>query len=182
MSRRFRHKRPSQLHEDFYQSLRSSSDFGLSLLVRTNHALPIGMMSREYERILRRRISMVGGNSQDPHLDAMLEYFKEPNLPDHVKWGRNTVRKGTLLAFHRMDCGGLEAKANHELLGAVPSHDVSAALFDLYLGTNPVNPKAKKAAGKAVLSLINYDNSKLKDLSIQKRIDELPSSERPQLE
>ena len=157
MSRKFRHKSPSQLRDDYYQSLRSSTDFGMSLLVRTNHALPIGMMSREYERILRKRISMVGGDSQDPHLNAMLEYFKEPNLPDHVKWGRNTVRKGTVLAFHRMDCGGLEAKANHEVLGAVPSHHVSAALFDLYLGSNPVHPKAKRATGKTVLGLMNSD-------------------------
>lgn len=65
----------------------------MSLLVKTNFPLPIGIMAGEYERILRKRIEMVGGNRQDPQLDQMLEYFKEHNLPDHVKGGRGSVRK-----------------------------------------------------------------------------------------
>mmetsp|Transcript_1936 Transcript_1936/g.5708 ORF Transcript_1936/g.5708 Transcript_1936/m.5708 type:complete len:355 (-) Transcript_1936:826-1890(-) len=152
--RRFRNRKPSQLRDDYYAGMRSSSDFGLSLLVRTNLPLPIGMMAREYERILRKRIEKLGGDRHDPHLDAMLECFKEDNLPDHVKRGPGTVRKGTLLTFHRTEGGGLAAKANHELLGETPSPRVSGALFDLYLGDNPVHGRAKKEAGKQVLNII----------------------------
>jgi len=62
--------------------------------------------------------------------------------------------QGTLLTFHRTEGGGLAAKANHELLGETPSPRVSGALFDLYLGDNPVHGRAKKEAGKQVLNII----------------------------
>lgn len=152
LGRRYREEDFSSLKDDrgFYSHLRSSPDIHMSLLVRTNHVLPIGVMAREYERILRKRIAIVGGDRQDPHLNSMLECFKEANLPEHVKWGPGSVRKGTLLTFRRTPCGGLAAAANHEELGEVPSQQVAAALFDLYLGDNPVHYRAKRATGQAV--------------------------------
>mmetsp|Transcript_33797 Transcript_33797/g.84752 ORF Transcript_33797/g.84752 Transcript_33797/m.84752 type:complete len:349 (-) Transcript_33797:44-1090(-) len=158
LSRRYRHVGEfSALRDDraFYSDLRSSPDIHMSLLVRTNHVLPIGVMAREYERILRKRITLVGGDRQDPHLNTMLDCFKEANLPDHVKWGPGSVRKGTLLTFRRTPGGGLAACANHEELGAVPSQQVAAALFDLYLGDNPVHHRAKRDAAQAVHEAIS---------------------------
>uniref|UniRef100_A0A7S1X0F4 Chalcone isomerase domain-containing protein n=1 Tax=Tetraselmis chuii TaxID=63592 RepID=A0A7S1X0F4_9CHLO len=154
---KFRHREFSDLRDDrqYYNSLRSAPDINMSLLVRTNHVLPIGVMAREYERILRKRITLVGGDRHDPDLNTMLDYFKESNLPEHVKWGPGSVRKGTVLTFRRTGCGGLAAKANHEDLGEVPSQQVAAALFDLYLGDNPVHHKAKRVAGQKVHEIIS---------------------------
>jgi len=158
--RKYRKANPSRLPNDYYAALCRSSDFGMSLLVRTNHSLPIGLMAREYERILRRRIVRVGGDENDPELKNMITCFDEANLPSGIKSGPGKVRKGTVLTFHRTDGGGLSARVEGELLGEVPSRDVSAALFDLYLGDNPVSSRAKQAAGRHLLSLISLEDSK----------------------
>lgn len=73
--------------------------------------------------------------------------------------------QGTILTFHRTESGGLSAKANHEVLGEVPSQKVSQALFDLYLGSNPVHPKAKREAGRKVLNIIAGGGAHVEDPS-----------------
>lgn len=79
LSRRYRHVGEfSALRDDraFYSDLRSSPDIHMSLLVRTNHVLPIGVMAREYERILRKRITLVGGDRQVPPLPPQKKKLK----------------------------------------------------------------------------------------------------------
>ena len=60
----------------FYQRLRSSSDVKMALMVRASRNLPIKLLAGEYERILRRRLSVVGGSPDDPALAKMVAKFR----------------------------------------------------------------------------------------------------------
>ena len=60
--------------------IRDSKDVEMSLLVRASRNLPIILLSKEYERILRRRLRVVGGNPQDPALNAMMDTFRSRHI------------------------------------------------------------------------------------------------------
>lgn len=63
------------------------------------------------------------------------------------------MRKGTVLIFKR-DCNGrLKARANEHELADVNSGKLCQAVFDLYLGDQPVSRKAKRAAGDSFFRL-----------------------------
>ena len=62
----------------FYQRLRSSSDVKMALMVRASRNLPIKLLAGEYERILRRRLAVVGGSPDDPALAKMVSKFRYP--------------------------------------------------------------------------------------------------------
>ena len=62
----------------FYQRLRSSSDVKMALMVRASRNLPIKLLAGEYERILRRRLAVVGGSPDDPALAKMVAKFRYP--------------------------------------------------------------------------------------------------------
>ena len=48
----------------------------MALMVRASRNLPIVLLAKEYERILKRRLRVVGGLPDDPALHAMLENFR----------------------------------------------------------------------------------------------------------
>ena len=60
----------------FYQRLRSASDVKMALMVRASRNLPIKLLAGEYERILRRRLAVVGGSPDDPALGKMIKKFR----------------------------------------------------------------------------------------------------------
>ena len=60
----------------FYQRLRSSSDVKMALMVRASRNLPIKLLAGEYERILQRRLAVVGGSPDDPALGKMVQKFR----------------------------------------------------------------------------------------------------------
>ena len=62
----------------FYQKLRSSSDVKMALMVRASRNLPIKLMASEYEKILRRRLAVVGGSPNDAALAEMVRIFRYP--------------------------------------------------------------------------------------------------------
>lgn len=125
----------------------------MSLMVRASRNLPIKLLAKEYERILRRRIVKVGGSVTDIALAQMLNTFKEENLPASVKQG-GSVKKGTLLAFVKHGPESLTAKANGQPLVTVRSPQLCQAVFDLYLGDQPVSVESRAAAGSAVMGMM----------------------------
>ncbi|KAK9830556.1 hypothetical protein WJX72_012447 [[Myrmecia] bisecta] len=137
----------------FYKQLRSSDDIEMSLMVRASRNLPIRMMAAEYERILKRRLQNVGGSPQDPGLLQMLDCFREEALPASMRQG-GSVRKGTVFTFSRSNDGHLIALANDTRVLKVQSPKLCQAVFDLYLGDNPVSKKAKAEVGSSVVRLI----------------------------
>ena len=62
--------------EKLAKRIRDSSDIEMSLLVRASRNLPILLLSKEYERILKRRLRVVGGNPNDPALKTMMDTFR----------------------------------------------------------------------------------------------------------
>lgn len=51
-------------------------------------------MSGEYEKILKRRLTRVGGRHDDPSLGSFLSMFDGSRLPPQVQDDRNNVKKG----------------------------------------------------------------------------------------
>ncbi len=147
--------RPAALsqHAQFCKSLRSSGDIDMSLMVRAARNLPIKLLAKEYERILRRRIQKVGGSQSDKALAQMIQSFDEKSLPDSIKQG-GSVKKGTLLTFTKQGSGKMTARANGLQLMSVESPQLCQAVFDLYLGDQPVSKESRQAAGDAVMGMM----------------------------
>ncbi|KAK9805933.1 hypothetical protein WJX73_006432 [Symbiochloris irregularis] len=137
---------------NFYRDLRSSKDIEMSLMVRASRNLPIKLLHAEYEKILKRRIQRVGGVVQDTALLQLLDCFREENIPPSIKEG-DSVKKGTLLVFRKEGNGRLRARANDHELADVSSTKLCQAVFDLYLGDQPVSRKAKRIAGESFFKL-----------------------------
>ena len=55
------------------------------------------------------------------------------------------MRKGTVLEFRRDAEGNLAARADDTPLITVTSRPLCAAIFDLYIGEQPVSKRAKQA-------------------------------------
>lgn len=65
-----------QQDNTFYHKLRSSDDVSMALMVRASRNLPIKLLAGEYERILKRRLSRVGGSPDDAALAQMVDCFR----------------------------------------------------------------------------------------------------------
>ena len=77
---------------------------------------------------------------------------REEALPQSIKDGRS-VRKGTVLTFTRDHEGNLAARADAHELVSVQSRPLCAAIFDLYIGEQPVSKKAKVGAAACLRGL-----------------------------
>ena len=77
---------------------------------------------------------------------------REENIPETIREG-DCVKKGTVLVFRRDGAGRLRARANEHELADVTSSMLCRAVFDLYLGDQPVSRKAKRAAGESFFKL-----------------------------
>ncbi|GLI63422.1 hypothetical protein VaNZ11_006390, partial [Volvox africanus] len=142
-----------------------SSRVDMSLTIRACRNLPLHLLSQEFERILQRRHEKAGGRADDPALHELLSYFSREKLPEHVVTtktmtsdgsfvsGGDAVRKGASITFSRSSSGALLTEAGGRVLGLLQSPALSEALFDLYLGDQPVSKKAKAAAGAALLEM-----------------------------
>lgn len=82
---------------------------------------------------------------------------REEQLPDSIKSGKS-VRKGTVLMFTRDQAGYLSAKADHHDLITVQSKPLCDAIFDLYIGDQPVSKKAKRMTGESFARLVTSDS------------------------
>jgi hypothetical protein len=83
---------------------------------------------------------------------------REEALPAGIKDGRS-VRKGTVLTFTRDGGGTLAAHADAHELVKVQSKPLCAAIFDLYIGEQPVSKKARAVAGASFARLVDADGS-----------------------
>lgn len=95
----------------------------------------------------------VGGASTDPALPKLLNLFEEESLPQSIR-DKGSVKAGTVITFRRFRNGVLFTEAEGQELGSVKSSDLCAALFDLYLGNNPVSRPAQTLAGETVLAFM----------------------------
>lgn len=137
------------------QSLYQSDSVPMSLMIRASRDLPIKSLSEEYERVLRRRLEKVGGNAdEDPALQQVVDWLGERYIPISARSGAN-VRKGTTIAFEKGAGGCLTARVGQQVLGQVHSDKVCQALFDLYLGDQPVSRKAKVSASENLSRMLS---------------------------
>ncbi|GBF94321.1 hypothetical protein Rsub_06943 [Raphidocelis subcapitata] len=65
-----------------------------------------------------------------------------------------TFKKGTLVDFSASGKGKLITKIDGKQVGAIESPELVRALFDIYLGKDPVSPDAKKSFGAGLASLL----------------------------
>lgn len=140
----------------------------MSIMVRASRNIPVDKLNQEYEKILERRICKVGGTPQDPALREMLSWLTEGALPRHALDG-GAVRAGAALTFERLPGGELRARVGGKEIGRVRSDKLCSALFDLYLGEQPVSSKAKDAAGDT-LRRLRADPSEMYQPSAAERI------------
>jgi hypothetical protein len=82
---------------------------------------------------------------------------REEALPASIKQG-SSVRKGTVLVFTRSTSGSLSARAGDHDLITVQSQPLCSAVFDLYIGDQPVSRKAKRLAGESFRRLVREDD------------------------
>jgi len=139
----------------FYHQLRSTKEVDMSLVVKASRSLPLSVMSSEYEKILKRRLTRVGGSTDDPSLAGFLSIFDSERLPTHFRDSRNNVKKGSTICFKRCRDGTLSAFADDQKVGTVKSQALCSALFDLYLGDEPVSLDARTLAANRVLSMVS---------------------------
>lgn len=95
----------------------------------------------------------MGGTSADPALATLITMFEENSLPETIR-ERGNVKAGSILTFRRSSNGLLSAEAGGQDLGSVKSSNLCAALFDLYLGSNPVSRSAQTLAGEKVVEFV----------------------------
>jgi hypothetical protein len=143
---------PKQL-DAFAGSLRSARDIDMSLVVRASRGLPLRLMAAEYERILKRRLRIVGGSPDDPALGQLLAVFRDDRLPEGMVRNGN-VQKDSVLTFTRAGNGRVTAAANGTELTTVNSPAFAAAVFDLYVGDQPVSSEARTTALLAAQRMI----------------------------
>lgn len=129
------------------------SNLDMVVSVRADRALPCSLLVREYEAILRRRLATVGGSPEDPALKQMMRQMAPEHIPRSFKAGAS-IRKGTVISFSRARNGALTTSANGHVLGTVYSQDLCRALFDVYLGSQPVCPRSKAAAEEALRRMV----------------------------
>lgn len=141
---------------DLYQRLRSGQFGNMSIVLRASRSLPLHLLSQEFERILQRRLQRVGGNPEDPALASFLDCFSEDRVPSTAKEG-TSVKKGSTITFIRKG-GELVTATDGIVLGQLQSTKLGDALFDLYLGEEPVSKKAREIAGENFLLLANDPN------------------------
>ena len=79
----------------------------------------------------------VGGQTSDPGLNQMISMFQESQLPPSSTHNGN-VRKGTTLTFSRYG-SSLHTAINNRPVGAIRSPKLCEAMFDLYIGEQPVS-------------------------------------------
>ena len=85
-----------------------------------------------------------------------LAMCREDQLPESIKTGKS-VKKGTVLVFTRDQAGYLCAKADQHDLITVQSKPLCDAIFDLYIGDQPVSKKAKRMTGESFARLVTSD-------------------------
>lgn len=111
-------------------------------------------MTGEYERILKRRLKAAGADPNDPALTSVITAFRK-SLPERLLTKRGGfLKKGTKLVFTKGEGGRrLTANAGGEVLRSVESRDLCSAVFDLYIGSNPVSKEAVVQAVESLESL-----------------------------
>jgi hypothetical protein len=145
-----KNKAPPQILD----TVKSSPGVELSLVVQISRNLPLGIMTGEYERILKRRLKAAGADPNDPALTSVITAFRK-SLPERLLTKRGGfLKKGTKLVFTKEDGGRrLTANAGGEVLRSVESRQLCSAVFDLYVGSNPVSKEAVVQAVESLESL-----------------------------
>lgn len=108
------------------------------------------MLQAEYEKVLTRRLARAGGDESDAAaLKQLLSGLGDPQrLPAAVRRGEadSSVARGAMIVFERSADGHVTARIGSHVLDSVRSPKLSEALFDLYLGEQPVSKSARDAA------------------------------------
>lgn len=126
----------------------------MSLILKAAREVPLHMLQAEYEKVLARRLARAGGDDADSAaLKQLLSGLGEPQrLPAAVRRGEDDscVAKGAMIVFERTADGHVTARIGPHVLDTVRSPKLSEALFDLYLGEQPVSKSARDAAAETL--------------------------------
>lgn len=103
-------------------------------------------------------VAQAGGPPGDPALQQLIALLSPERLPAEVQTRRTSrasssgqqpddnammVRRGSTIMFSRSGGNTLTASAGTHVLGTVVSGSLCRALFDLYVGDQPVSKAAK---------------------------------------
>ena len=164
----------------FSRRLRSADDVPKTLLVRTRRALPLPLMKAEYQRILTRRIALVGGDPADAALAELIALFRADALPPSARGPAGMVRAGTVLEFGRAPGGKLSVSLDGVRLAEVESEPLASAVFDIYLGADlPCCPDAQKAAAVRVARWAGGGSGNPRGLLARTVVEEVEESHEP---
>ncbi len=132
------------------------ADVPVSVLLRTSRALPARSVLSEYEGVLRRRLARAGHDPEDPALQQLLSQLSAGASAGGGGSGTASgqLAKGTEIQFQRLPGGQLRAAVDGVPVAAVTSPPLCAALFETYLGHEPVSAEARAAAGQTLLALL----------------------------
>eukprot|EP01024_Parvocaulis_polyphysoides_P016744 TRINITY_DN17438_c0_g1_i2.p1 TRINITY_DN17438_c0_g1~~TRINITY_DN17438_c0_g1_i2.p1 ORF type:complete len:274 (+),score=17.06 TRINITY_DN17438_c0_g1_i2:519-1340(+) len=137
----------------------SDSSVPMTLMLRAQRPLPVSILQKELGEVLSRRIVQVSRSEGDSGLNRFLKMLQIDNIPIHCLNGQN-LTKGTTVAFQRDVDGKLTLRCGSRSLGQLQGVPVTAALFDLYLGDQPVCKKARYNIGQSVELMKNDTNYK----------------------
>ncbi|MEW5297855.1 MAG: hypothetical protein WDW36_001034 [Sanguina aurantia] len=137
-----------------FASLQAVKGVDMSLTIRAARNLPTHMLTDEFHKCLKRRHATMGGHSSDPALQQIQRIFCPQQMPaSSTTDGGAAVLSGACITFERRSGSELHAFANGLSMGSVSSEKLCDALFDLYLGKQPVSPGAKAAADETLRRL-----------------------------
>lgn len=126
----------------------ASSAEGLSVSITPLRDLPLGTVREQFKGVLSRRVDKMGGKPEDQAaVEAFLNAVLVPEkLPaSAVSDSSASLRRDAQLTFSRVAGGRLAATADGKLVGFADNVLLQRALFDTYLGSEPVCGKAKSA-------------------------------------
>eukprot|EP01025_Chloroclados_australasicus_P062631 TRINITY_DN8227_c0_g1_i1.p1 TRINITY_DN8227_c0_g1~~TRINITY_DN8227_c0_g1_i1.p1 ORF type:complete len:372 (-),score=8.16 TRINITY_DN8227_c0_g1_i1:549-1532(-) len=135
------------------QLITTSPKISMTLMLRAQRPLPVSLLQKELGEILSRRLEKFNNflplSRRPSSLEGFLKLLMIDNIPSHCLKGTSLL-KGTTVAFQREDNGKLTLRCGQTCLGSVQGVDVSNALFDLYLGDQPVCARARTRVAQSV--------------------------------
>jgi len=138
--------------DSYYDDIVRSRETGLSVVLVPARNIPLRIISAEYEKILKRRVTKVGGSaSDDPSVHQVIGIFHEDQFPRQCLEG-SSIKKGTVLTFVK-NRDTLSATADGTPLGQVRNANVCSAFFDMYMGSEPVDEGARYDLGLSAIQL-----------------------------
>lgn len=120
-----------------------NSNAPATLVLKLNRELDVNVMVEALEDAIRTRVNKNATDKQ--RANAAVDSFRELLFGGGLK----SIPKGGSFVFTR-EHGRLWVTVQGKVLGCIVDADVTLALFDTYLGANPISPEAKANFAKGL--------------------------------